>query len=55
MIRVRQNLVRSFLLASLLALLALSPLHITRTLFAGGGPVVATDCNGGSQCGNGGG
>jgi hypothetical protein len=55
--RVRENLVRLFLLAVLLALLALGSLHVTRNaaLFASDMPGVAIACTGGSQgsCGGG--
>jgi hypothetical protein len=57
MILVRENLVRLFLLAFLLALLALSSLHITRTatFFASEAPAAMIACTGGSQGGCGGG
>jgi len=55
--RVRENLVRLFLLASLLALLLLGTLQVVSgtALFAGEAPAVAIACNGGSQTGCGGG
>jgi hypothetical protein len=56
MIRVRESLVRLFLLASLLALLALGSFHITsRASVAGAGATAAIACTGGSQGGCGGG
>jgi hypothetical protein len=55
--RVRENLVRLFLLVFLLALLALSTFHVaSHTAFVvGDAPAVAITCNGGSQSGCGGG
>jgi hypothetical protein len=54
--RVQEKLVRSLLLASLLALLALNPLYATRLSAVPTGPEITAACNGGgSQGGCGGG